>query len=41
LQLKHAKRPGFVTVSLGVASLSPEADRMTASDLLEAADRAL
>jgi diguanylate cyclase (GGDEF)-like protein len=42
LQLKHAKRPnGFVTVSLGVASLPPEADRMTASDLLEAADRAL
>jgi diguanylate cyclase (GGDEF)-like protein len=42
LRLKHAKRPGgFVTVSAGVASLTPEAHRMTASDLLEAADRAL
>jgi diguanylate cyclase (GGDEF)-like protein len=42
LQLKHAKRPnGFVTVSLGVASRPPEAYRMTASELLEAADRAL
>ena len=42
LQLKHAKRPnGFVTVSLGVASLPPAAGRMTASELLEAADRAL
>jgi diguanylate cyclase (GGDEF)-like protein len=42
LRLKHAKRPnGVVTVSLGVASLPPEADWMTPSDLLEAADRAL
>jgi diguanylate cyclase (GGDEF)-like protein len=42
LQLKHAKRPnGFVTVSIGVASLTPETNRMTASDLLEAADQAL
>jgi diguanylate cyclase (GGDEF)-like protein len=42
LRLKHAKRPsGFVTVSVGVASLMPETDRMTAADLLEAADRAL
>jgi diguanylate cyclase (GGDEF)-like protein len=42
LRLKHAKRPnGFVTVSVGVASLTPETDQMTASDLLEAADQAL
>ena len=42
LRLKHAKRPnGFVTVSLGVASLTPEAEGMTAGDLLEEADRAL
>ena len=43
LRLKHAKRPnGIVTVSVGVASLTPEtADQMTVSDLLEAADRAL
>ncbi|HEY1940618.1 MAG TPA: GGDEF domain-containing protein [Roseiarcus sp.] len=42
LQLEHAKRPnGFVTISLGVAALTPDAERMTAGDLLEAADRAL
>ena len=42
LRLKHAKRPnGFVTVSLGVASLTPETDQMTSVELLEAADRAL
>jgi diguanylate cyclase (GGDEF)-like protein len=42
LQLKHAKRPnGFVTISVGVASLTKETDQMTAADLLEAADRAL
>ena len=42
LRLKHAKRPnGVVTVSLGVASMPPEANQMTPSDLLEAADRAL
>ena len=42
LRLKHAKRPnGVVTISVGVASLTPETDQMTASDLLEAADRAL
>ena len=42
LRLKHARRPsGIVTISLGVASLTPEAERMTAADLLEAADRAL
>ena len=42
LRLKHAKRPnGFVTISLGVASLTPETDQMTPGELLEAADRAL
>ena len=42
LRLKHARRPnGFVTISLGVASLTPEVERLTAGDLLEAADRAL
>ncbi len=42
LRLEHAKRPnGFVTISLGVAALTPDAERMTAGDLLEAADRAL
>ncbi len=42
LRLQHAKRQnGFVTVSLGVASLTPEAEGMTAGDLLQAADRAL
>jgi diguanylate cyclase (GGDEF)-like protein len=42
LRLKHAKSArGFVTVSAGVASLTSEIDRMTASELLEAADRAL
>ena len=42
LRLKHAKRPnGVVTISLGVASLTPETDRLTAGELLEAADRAL
>jgi diguanylate cyclase (GGDEF)-like protein len=42
LRLKHAKRPnGVVTVSIGIASLPPGADQMTASNLLEAADRAL
>jgi diguanylate cyclase (GGDEF)-like protein len=42
LRLKHAKRPnGFVTISLGVASLEPEVNHVTADDLLEAADQAL
>jgi diguanylate cyclase (GGDEF)-like protein len=42
LRLRHARRPnGFVTVSVGVAWLTPEADQMTATALLEAADRAL
>jgi diguanylate cyclase (GGDEF)-like protein len=42
LRLKHAKRPnGFVTISLGVASLEPEVNHVTVDDLLEAADRAL
>jgi diguanylate cyclase (GGDEF)-like protein len=42
LRLKHAKRPtGFVTVSVGVASLTRETDQVTALDLLEEADRAL
>ena len=42
LRLKHAQRPhGVVTISVGIASLTPEAEQMTASELLEAADRAL
>ena len=42
LRIKQAKRPnGFVTISLGVASLEPEVNHVTADDLLEAADRAL
>jgi diguanylate cyclase (GGDEF)-like protein len=42
LRLKHAKRPnGFVTISLGVASLEPQVNHVTVDDLLEAADRAL
>ena len=42
LRLKHAKRPnGVVTISLGVASLTPETECLSAGELLEAADRAL
>ncbi|HEY1855700.1 GGDEF domain-containing protein [Acidocella sp.] len=42
LRLKHTKRPnGFATISLGVASLTPETELLTAVELLEAADRAL
>ena len=42
LRLKHAKRAnGIVTISVGVASLTPQSDRLTAVELLEAADRAL
>jgi diguanylate cyclase (GGDEF)-like protein len=42
LRLKHARRPsGFVTVSVGIAALTPGNDGGTASDLVEAADRAL
>jgi two-component system chemotaxis family response regulator WspR len=42
LRLRHARRPsGFVTVSVGIAALTPGNDGVTASDLVEAADRAL
>ena len=42
LRLEHARSSqGFVTISIGVASLLPDSDQATPDDLVEAADRAL
>ncbi len=42
LHLPHASQPeGFVSISLGVATMVPNGDEMASADLIEAADQAL